>query len=296
MASARSARYYAGTKAAQGSVAMSFASVLVHLADDPAEAQRVRVALALAKTHDASVEGLFVTPSLKDMPLGFAGRAAAGGYLGALADAYADRATSSEKRFKELTAGTTAVWRKDSGDPGECLAKRLFYADVAIVGRTPAQNIEEAVVAYPPDHLAMIAVAPVILIPAEYAATEIGKTVLIAWKPTREASRAVRLAMPILRKAGHVVVLTIDNAGDPPDAGDALATWLKQHGVAKVDQRHDREEDRVAGERILDNAATVGADLIVMGAFGHSRLSELVFGGATRYVLDRAAVPVLMAH
>ena len=116
MASARSARYYVGTKAAQGSVAMSFASVLVHLADDPAEAQRVRVALALAKTHDASVEGLFVTPSLKDMPLGFAGRAAAGGYLGALADAYADRATSSEKRFKDLTAGTTAVWRKESGE------------------------------------------------------------------------------------------------------------------------------------------------------------------------------------
>ncbi len=275
---------------------MSIASVLVHLADDPAEAQRVRVALALAKAHGATVEGVFITPSLKDLPLGYVGRAAAGGYIGALADAYADRAKSSEKRFKELSAGAQASWRKEEGDPGECLGKRLYYADLAIVGRTPAQNIEEAVVAYPPDHLAMIAVAPVVLVPPEFQATEIGKTAMIAWKPTREASRAVRLAMPILRKADRVVVLTIDNAEDPPSANDDLAAWLRQHGVAKVEQRHDRDEDRVAGERIVDNAASVGADLIVMGAFGHSRLREFVFGGATRYVLDNAKLPVLLAH
>jgi nucleotide-binding universal stress UspA family protein len=275
---------------------MSIVSVLVHLADDPAEAQRVRAALALAKRLGATVEGVFITPSLKDLPLGYVGRAAAGGYLGALADAYADRAAASEKRYKELTAGTSATWRKESGDAGECLSKRLYYADLAIVGRTPAQNLEEAVSAHPPDHLALIAVAPVILVPPEFTATDIGRTVMIAWKPTREASRAVRLAMPILRKAERVAILTIDNAEDPPGANDELAAWLKLHGVTKVEQRHDRDEDRVAGERILDNAATVGADLVVMGAFGHSRLSELVFGGATRYVLDRAIVPVLMAH
>lgn len=275
---------------------MAIASILVHLADDPAEAQRVRVALALAKAHGATVEGVFITPSLNDLPLGYVGRAAAGGYMGALADAYADRARSSEQRFKELAAGTQAVWRKEEGDPGECLGKRLYYADLAVVGRTPAQNFEEAVIAYPPDHLAMIAVAPVILVPPEFQVTEIGKAVMIAWKPTREASRAVRLAMPILRKADRVVVLTIDNAEDPPSANDDLAAWLRQHGVAKVEQRHDRDEDRVAGERIVDNAASVGADLIVMGAFGHSRLREFVFGGATRYVLDNAKLPVLLAH
>lgn len=274
---------------------MSIVSILVHLADDAAEAARVRASLALASRLGATVEGVFVTPSL-DMPLGYVGRAAAGGYLGALADAYADRAASSEKRFKERTAGVPARWRKESGDAGECLGKRLYYADLAIVGRTPAQNLEEAVVAYPPDHLAMIAVAPVILVPPDFHGAEIGRTVMIAWKPTREASRAVRLAMPILCRAERVVILTIDNAEDPPSANDELAAWLKQHGVPKVEQRHDREEDRVAGERILDNARTVGADLVVMGAFGHSRLSELVFGGATRYMLDRATVPVLMAH
>lgn len=274
---------------------MAIASVLVHLADDPAEAQRVRIALALAKAHDASVEGVFITPSL-DMPLGYVGRAAAGGYLGALADAYADRAKSSEQRFKELTAGARAAWRKESGDPGECLGKRLYYADLAVVGRTPAQNLEEAIIAYPPDHLAMIAVAPVVLVPPDFPGAEIGKTVMIAWKPTREASRAVRLAMPILCRAQRVVILTIDNAEDPAGANDELAAWLAQHGVAKVEQRHDRDEDRVAGERILDNAAAVDADLIVMGAFGQSRLREFVFGGATRYVLDNAKLPVLLAH
>lgn len=275
---------------------MTIASILVHLADDDAEAARVRVALALARRWNATLEGVHTSPTL-EIPAAVAGRAASASFLGAFAEAAAERARASEQRFREACAGSTVAvtWRSEVGDAGESLARRMLCADLGIVGQTPPSNLEEALVSYPPDHLAMMVPAPVLLVPGAWPPGDIGGTVLVAWKPRREAGRAVRDALPLLAKAARIVVLTIDADSDGKAQAGDLVAWLARHGV-RAEHRHDHAADHAAGERILDQAQAVGADLIVMGMYSHSRLREIVFGGASRHILRHARLPVLLSH
>lgn len=275
---------------------MSIHSILVHLADDAGEAARVRVALSLARRWKARVEGVYTTPSL-DLPAVSAGRAASAAFRGALAEALRARVEASERRFREACIGSTVsvAWRNEVGDAGESLAARMLYADLGIVGQTPPQNVEQAVLDHPPENLAMRSAAPVMLVPEGATPGDVGRTVLVAWKPRREAGRAVRDALPFLSAAGRVVVLTVDADRDGPAAAGDLIGWLKSHGIS-AEHRHDRTADAGAGAHILEHAGAVAADLVVMGLYGHSRLREIVFGGASRYVLRHARMPVLLSH
>jgi nucleotide-binding universal stress UspA family protein len=252
---------------------MSIHSILVHLADDAGEAARVRVALSLARRWKARVEGVYTTPSL-DLPAVSAGRAASAAFRGALAEALKERVEASERRFREACIGSTVsvAWRNEVGDAGESLTARMLYADLGIVGH-----------------------APVMLVPEGATPGDVGRTVLVAWKPRREAGRAVRDALPFLSAAGRVVVLTVDADRDGPAAAGDLLGWLASHGIA-AEHRHDRTADAGAGAHILEHAGAVAADLVVMGLYGHSRLREMVFGGASRYVLRHARIPVLLSH
>jgi len=123
--------------------------------------------------------------------------------------------------------------------------------------------------------------------------------VLIAWDAGVEAARAVRDALPLLRRADTVEVAVFDpergrrEHGEQPGADVAL--YLARHGV-KVSVARQSGADFEVGAQILSRAADTGADLIVMGAYGHSRVRELVLGGVTRTILESMTVPVLMSH
>ena len=138
---------------------------------------------------------------------------------------------------------------------------------------------------------------PVVLAPAR-ARDAINRTVAIAWKETAEAARAVTSAMPLLLKSERVVVIAA-NEGDGPsriaDSAARLVTQLGWHGT-RAEARPILSEVRDVPEAILGEANDVGADLLVMGAYGHSRLTEFVFGGVTRHVLNNDTLPVLMFH
>jgi nucleotide-binding universal stress UspA family protein len=122
---------------------------------------------------------------------------------------------------------------------------------------------------------------------------------VVAWDAGREAARAVNDALPILRRAKAVTVLSInpqpsyDGYGEEPGAD--LAVHLARHGV-KVEVQHSKGEEIGVGNAILSRLADHGADLLVMGAYGHSRLRELVLGGATRRILQSMTVPTFMSH
>jgi nucleotide-binding universal stress UspA family protein len=125
----------------------------------------------------------------------------------------------------------------------------------------------------------------------------VGERVLVAWNGTRESTRAVHDALPMLVRAHSVAVMEVNPKPDetPRIAGADMATHLARHGVrAEVSSIVADEID--VGDAILSRGADLGADLVVMGAYGHSRLREFAFGGVTRHVFKHMTVPVLMSH
>lgn len=122
-----------------------------------------------------------------------------------------------------------------------------------------------------------------------------GERILIGWNGDREALRAVRRAMPLLRGARTVEIAVVDPGGGAGEPGADLAVFLARHGIGVDITTHARAGQGV-GELLLRRAVDIDADLLVMGAYGHSRFREYVLGGVTREMLEDAPVPVLMAH
>lgn len=177
------------------------------------------------------------------------------------------------------------------------IGMRARHADVTIVSRPPASNgdsdqtILEAALFY--------SGRPVLIVPPGWTKRPIGKSVLVCWKPTREAARALGDARPFLETASQVSIVTVDarpsESADGSSPGADVAAHLARCGC-KADVFNLDSKGRTESDAILDQARAVNADLIVMGGFGHSRLSEIVFGGVTRDVLKTAALPILMSH
>jgi len=138
---------------------------------------------------------------------------------------------------------------------------------------------------------------PVLIVPRYGTFETVGERVLVAWNGSREATRAVHDALPLLKLASSVTVLSIDPEHDTGDRipGADIALHLARHGVA-AEGMSTVGLDISVGDLLLSRAADLGADLIVMGAYGHSRVRELVLGGATRHILQHMTVPVLMSH
>jgi nucleotide-binding universal stress UspA family protein len=172
-----------------------------------------------------------------------------------------------------------------------------YYADLVVVGRpeSPAQT------AGPPglaESLVLSSGRPIIVFPPRGTVSQV-RRILVAWNATRESVRAVGDAMPLLVKAEAVEVLVADHersrAGHGQEPGADIARHLARHG-AKVEVRRLSSGGKDVGGLLLSQAATFGADLLVMGAYGHSQIREWMFGGVTRTVLYEAGLPVLMSR
>jgi nucleotide-binding universal stress UspA family protein len=140
---------------------------------------------------------------------------------------------------------------------------------------------------------------PVLVVPHTAVQVAPGKTVMLCWNASRESARAATGALPLLQAASQVTVLIVDEKAaasrESADHGADIVRWLGGHGVKAAVQR-DVADSVDVGDVILSRAADLGADLIVMGIYGHSRLREMILGGASRTLLASMTVPVLMAH
>jgi nucleotide-binding universal stress UspA family protein len=135
---------------------------------------------------------------------------------------------------------------------------------------------------------------PILVAPPEVPA-RLGEIVLVAWNGSTESARAITFAKPFLSRAKRVVVLAVEGGSVPgPNAGE-VEVALRRAGIA-AEVTGVRPEERSTGEAILEEAAKLGADLLVKGAYTHNRLRQLIFGGATSHILAEANLPVLMAH
>ena len=188
-------------------------------------------------------------------------------------------------RFHEATRrrGIQGEWRVDTGDIIGITKLHARYADLTIVGQGIDLKDAPYDLRFLPQELALGVGRPVLVVPRYGTFDTVGERVLVAWNGSREATRAVHDALPILKLATTVTVLSIDperDTGERMPSAD-IALHLARHGVA-AEGMSTLGLDISVGDLLLSRAADLGADLIVMGAYGHSRVREMVLGGATR--------------
>jgi nucleotide-binding universal stress UspA family protein len=284
-----------------------FKDILVHLDDGPRSATHLKVAVDLARRHAAHLTGIFVIDIPGSDLFYGAGMPYAGG--GGLSDMVASlradaaaRAAVAERTFREALRlqGLEGEWRAVDGDTVEVLALHARYADLTILGQP---NEEQAYKGPSADavlvNLMLASGRPILAIPYAGNFERVGERVLVAWNASRESTRAVNDALPLLAGATVVTVLAvnprrgIEGDGNVPAADIAL--HLARHGV-KAEAAHTIAKDISEGDALLSYAADLGADLIVCGGYGHSRAREMVFGGVTRTLLQEMTVPMLLSH
>lgn len=184
----------------------------------------------------------------------------------------------------------SATWRIERGKQANIVSARGRLADVVAVARpdrdrAAGRNTLEA---------ALVNTGSLVMMcPPSSPLKKIGSHIAVAWNGSREAARAVSLAMPILSAADQVSVMTL--AGEKLElTGAHLLNFLADHEVTAT--HTEIKPGRNAGKLLLEGAGSLGADCLLMGAYGSSRGREMVFGGATQYVVDHSDMPVLMAH
>ncbi|GAA0583127.1 universal stress protein [Caenispirillum bisanense] len=278
---------------------MALKDIMVIVDSSAHAADRLDVAIKLASDHDAHLTGLFVrmVPHVPQFVL-----SQLGPEVQEVQRRYAqEAATAAHALFEDKVraGGVRAEWRAVDGDLVDTVCLHAKYTDLIVMGqRDPNQDAMDGE-AELVDHVVLEAGRPVLVVPYAGKFRTLGRKVVVAWNASREAIRAVNDAMPLLQKAHEVEVLAINPRGGRAGHGDVpgadISLHLARHGV-KANAEHIFSDDVDPGAMLLSRTADAGADLIVMGAYGRSRLRELVLGGATRHLLRHMTVPVLMSH
>ena len=280
---------------------MSFKDVLVHLDQTEASVARGALALDLARRFDAHVTGLFSAAEPQwpsDLHTHMVSQV-----IEATREEVAEHGRIALARFSDQAKaeGLSVESRFEScleNDLTTLLTTQARCSDLLILGQPEPESttgLTQPVV----ESVILAAGSPVLMVPYTGVARAPGSRVLIGWDASREAARAVHDALPLLTQADSIVVLTLDAKTGPgrhgEEPGADIARTLARHGCT-VEVRQDRTGSLSVGDAILSRLADLSADLLVMGAYGHSRLRELVLGGATRHILGHMTVPVLMSH
>ena len=279
---------------------MGYKTILT-VVTQPGQTEQIDAAVALARREDAHLEVFLLGVDHTQT-----------GYYYAGASAYVfqesiDRAMAAagalETEVRERLAREEIRWSAESavaqmGGVSGLIGSRARFADIAVQSRPYGERAAadaEAVV----EAEMFEGCCPVLILPGKSDAIKtMGRHILIAWNQADEAMAAVRRALPMLKAAERVEIAVVDpspHSSEGSDPGGALCQMLTRHGV--------RAEIAVLAKtlptitEVLNRRATeIGADMIVMGAYGHSRFREAILGGATRYMLERATLPVLMAR
>jgi nucleotide-binding universal stress UspA family protein len=280
---------------------MSIADILLHLDPSTDNAAETGAALALASAHDAHLAAL-ATVTDPDLPIyGFAGLS--GSVIKAL-ESHAGEEIGRLRSACEGAAGKAGVnvefraAKVYGAEVSEVVATHARHADLAIVRQsspdTPRAGGRDVI-----EEIVLSAGRPVLVVPYIGNHETVGRNVVVGWDGSREAARALNDAMPVIRKADKVHVMVVNAAsrggahGELPGAD--ISTHLARHGLnVELDAEDSRDID--PANLILSRASDMGADLLVMGAFAHSRIQQSLFGGVTRSILRQMTLPVLLSH
>lgn len=278
---------------------MSLKDILVHLTTPSASAPAIAVAIDLARSPGAHVTGLFCY----DLVSQFVG---INDYLSAqtIADiirgaeeAEQVQATAVRLAFEDTLRreGILGEWRLVEGNPAAILEQHARYSDLAIFARPDDDNGESDIA----EAVLFGSGRPVLVVPPVLPRAFAFKRVTVGWNGAREAARAVSDALPLLRRADKVQVLSV--ASHPGETksreieAEDLCRHLARHGVP-VSAMTETGRGMAPEDVLLNAASDAGSDLLVIGGYGHGRFREFVLGGVTRKLMRHATLPVLLAH
>jgi nucleotide-binding universal stress UspA family protein len=280
---------------------MRFKTVLVHADLSRHAPARLELAAAICAEHGAHLIGAAMTGVSRTVfPDGC--DAAPGTLLAGYVDPLVQSARQALDRFADIARrrGVSHESRLVSDQAPEALALLARFADLVVVSQDdPGESLGYVPAAsHMPDFIVFNAARPVLVVPRAAGELACPRRVLLCWNGSREAAVAMATALPLLQRAAQVSLAVLahvfpNETASAEELDDALA-FLKRHGVRAEPALRDPGRD--TGRAILDLAAELACDLVVMGCFGHTRFEELLLGGASRTVLQETGLPVLMAR
>jgi nucleotide-binding universal stress UspA family protein len=280
---------------------MNFRSILVHLDDTPRCAVRTALAARIARDQSGHLLGLAPTglvnlparvrPSMTGIP----------DYLELARKTLDERARALVGAFELRTRALGLESFEGRVDEADCTQSMLEHArcsDLIVLGQVDPASAVDAADRDLPQQVLMCAGRPVLAVPFVGAFDEVGRNVAVAWNDSRESARAVHDALPLLRTAKQVHLMSFERPSDVRRVTrlqlNDLRRALARHGV---DAHLHQEVVRAGiGDKLLSRACDLDVDLIVMGGYGHGRAVEFVLGGVTRTLLAQMTVPVLFSH
>ncbi|HEU0071298.1 MAG TPA: universal stress protein [Alphaproteobacteria bacterium] len=287
---------------------MTIKSILVPLSDARTGKNALKAAVGLAKTFDAHVTALHVRPDPRAIAVDYVGEAVSGAMVEEMMKTADERAAADQKSARKLfdagiaagglamaergtgAKGASASWLQETGYEDRWLQIHGRFADIVVVGRALTDADLAAKLSL---ETALIETGRPILIAPPKLPAKIGVNIAIAWKAGAEAARAIEAAKAFFPTAKKVTILTAKE-GDNDQRPDELADYLAWHGIKATVTKLRASEN--VGASLLAAAAKAGADMMVMGAYSHSRMREMIFGGVTKHVIAKTNLPVLMAH
>ncbi len=293
---------------------MTYRKILVPFSGSDRDAGILSVALDVTKQFDAFCQVVFIRPE-PYQALPYLGDGSPGLVVPEVIDSMNQAAQKASDTIRKALAqaardndveliegkppvGKASVRYQDiEGEASDVAARASWLSDLAIFvgGRSEAAaGIAQALIA-----VLLNAQRPVLVLPQSDYAGSVGRKAAIAWDGSAEAASAVRGALPFLKRAHSVKVLSaqenLSQKGAPYEISEVLGEYLDLHTISHSEAFVD-PMDKAVGEVLLDQVGIEGCDLLVMGGYGHSRVREMLLGGVTQYILENATIPVLMAH
>lgn len=271
---------------------MSYSTVMVHLDLGSTAERRVKLAGSLADRFDARLIGVAAQPC--SLPVSGIATACAPGLVENEQDRIRDELAQAEAVFRRGAGARNSIeWRSAISLPVPFIAEQARAADLIVVSRQAQSDASAWRFGVSPEELVLTVGRPV-LIACPYDNDFSAQRVIVAWKDTREARRAVSDALPLLKAAKEVFVVAIGDETRRAGADDVTA-YLLRHGIESPTVLR-RDAPAGVADEIMKVAEQEQADLIVSGAYGYSRMREWMFGGVTRELLNGAPVCCLMSH
>lgn len=281
---------------------MHYKTIMVHVDESIHTPKRVQLAAAIARQEQAHLIGAAATalPGSYYLPE-LIGESTVS--LTAYLEYLEQRAESALAVFESaVSGGGVASFEKRviNDEAGAGISMLARYADLLVVGQTDPEESLPATQPGFPEYVAMNSGRPVLVVPHAGESGGIGRRILLGWDASIEATRALSAAMAFLLRAEQVQVAVFNPKahgrvrGEQP--GGDIGAYLARHGIEADIVQRDLPRDIDTGTALLSQANDFGADMLVMGCFGHSRFREALLGGASNTVLHSMSLPVLMSH
>jgi len=269
-------------------------TILLHIHDDTAQESRLQAAFDIARATGGHISCLQVTPIQDYVAMDmFGGSYVLPADIAFIRDQEAKERTQIETRLTR--EGVSWDWRHMDGDVVRCLLYAARLIDITVVTLPPpGRRADDGPLSIVAD-LAVSSRHPVLAVPHDVMSFNCAGRAVIAWDGSHEAAVALSAAIPLLKIAEQVHIVTVDEPRKRDFPATDASEYLSRHDIHSELHEWPRK-DRLIEEALANAINELAADWIVMGAFGHSRLRETMFGGVTRYLLGAAQVPLLLAH